>query len=281
MVSQLTQSMGLFTNQKIGDLSALADGNAIAGFFKALGLVWAYQNMIYLAEVGLKTKREMKRMPSQYEQILTHFIENYDLHIDVATGRIFNPDVIGGEDELRDWQQAGHPMKRTAGNFPERMRRWKAIYDRKPFVVTRVAPKGQLKPGQTRKANLMMKTYKLDAVPEYEDIIRRRNERYPAAAYNVPWWFVMNYGTDGPTGWGYPETGGIHFVENAEKTIPFHLDRALVMYEWFTLDVLLTEQQRGHFDAAVQWQKHQRPYRKYETKYFDAVEVAQQLGAAF
>jgi hypothetical protein len=271
----MTQGLGLFTDKKLNDLRDLY--LFAPDYFRALGLVWAYQYMIKLIEKGAREHKEFRRVPAFRTMLVQHFIENWDKHIDVATGQIFSATTVGTIHALKMWQQVGHPMRRTKKNYSARLRAWKAIYDNKNLVVPNkdYEPKSSSHDlfseadDRNRKRQEKKRFIELGRVKDkegnivtYELVIKKRNARFGNATRSeIPFWIVLNYGAGGLQGEypGYPAIPGVFFVEKAEQQVDFYQLKALEWYERFALEVLTNEKQGAKISDAYRWVKRKRP----------------------
>jgi hypothetical protein len=218
--------------------------NVIFGgdYFHALALAVSYNHLIELADTRTQTHPEVQRVPSLRYILLEHLYNNADRHINLQRDTIFDDSLLGGPRTLREWQDAGYHTSRTASNYGKRFRYWQAIYDDAPVqqqqqridttpgdifggVTTVSAPSRVLTRPRSRATGQIV---------TYEDVIRNRDVRYGATAQLVPWWRSLNYGTGGQ---GYPVTGALHFVEDAERRVPATLTQYAEYFEQFVNDV--------------------------------------------
>ncbi len=220
-------------------------------YFRALALAECYNKLIEFADERTQQHPEVQRVPELRSILLLHLISNAERHIDVRTERIFNPLLLGGPKSLRDWQEAGFRTKRTASNYNRRLRYWKAIYDEAPIINQVKVPSGNEIFGaggsvyqsrfSTKKVALRVKDLEGNISHQdvsYEDVIHNRNANYSATSKLVPWWEVLNYGSTFAGLAGYPNTAGLHFVEDAEKLVPATLQQYLGMFDRFINDAL-------------------------------------------
>jgi hypothetical protein len=274
--------LGLISDKKIFDLKGI--GSAV-DFFKALSLVWAYQTMIYYAERGLNSHPEVQRAPELRDLLLDHLVKNYVKHIRPEVNQIFNGAIVGTTSTLRGWQEAGYFMKRTRRNYPQRLRKWRALYDNTDYIVKRKKAKVTVdESGNTKSeqyANLGRVRDKDGNIVTYEIVIQRRNSQYGPTKVLVPFWLVLNYGSNGYRGLGvgYPSVPGIFFVENAEKRIPEYQARALRLYEAFAFEVLTKEKQGSSTQDAFNWTKRRGTTFRYN--YFDHLAAALEVAEVF
>lgn len=181
----------------------------------ALALWALLRSHLKIAEyfrIGTINHPEVRRAPILADAFLANLAENVDRHVNVQTFSIFNEDIAGSFDEIRSWQETGYPLDRTESNYPRRLLVWKAIYENAPIIR-------KTKSGDRKEIDI---TGKYNT--SFESIIEARMEY--AGGERVPYWYVLNYGTDvGPLS-GYPNVGGIHFLEKAQATIPGNLSLA-------------------------------------------------------
>lgn len=217
--------------------------NVIFGgdYFHALGLAVAYNNLIELADTRTQTHPEVQRVPSLRYILLEHLYMNADRHINMSQDRIFNDSLLGGPRTLREWQDAGYHTARTQRNYPRRLQYWKAIYDNAPVQDQTRTSKDpndlfggviiQSTPSKKRTRPVSKRT---GAHVTYEEVILARDTRYGATQQLVPWWHSLNYGTGGQ---GYPTTGALYFIEDAERAVPSILARYIDLFEEFVSDI--------------------------------------------
>lgn len=220
-----------------------------AQFFHALALVDSYNYMMQLADERTSSHPEVQRVPELRTILLQHFYENADRHISLRGNRIFSATLLGGPRSLRDWQEAGYSTRRTTSNYPQRLKYWQAIYDDAPlqyqqrvssdnlfgtagsvYQSTFLSPKGKFKKPsrpELREGKVVF------ADVDYTDVIERRNRRYAGTRSIVPWWMPLNYGTTG----GYPSVPGLHFIEDAEQSVPQRIDEYVRLLDLFLADI--------------------------------------------
>lgn len=229
--------------EDLHDHIAIVKRNVIFGgdYFHALALAISYNYLIELTDTRTQQHPEVQRVPSLRYILLEHLYENADKHINLQSDTIFNDGLLGGPNTLREWQDAGYHTGRSGANYQKRLQYWQAIYDNAPVqqqqrvstnaddlfggVTTTSVPHKIRK----RPAN---KTTGIDVT--YEDVILSRDVRYKAATQLVPWWRSLNYGTGGQ---GYPVTGALHFIEDAERAVPARLTEYAGLFEAFITDV--------------------------------------------
>lgn len=226
---------------------AIVKRNVIFGgdYFHALALAASYNYLIELADTRTQQHPEVQRVPSLRYILLEHFYNNADRHINLQTDSIFNDSLLGGPRTLREWQDAGYHTSRTANNYQRRLQYWQAIYDNAPVQEQKRVSKdpnnlfggvyttSENSKKKTRPKNNLKTSGNTNHVT-YEDVIRNRDTRYGETAKLVPWWRILNYGTGGQ---GYPTTGALHFVEDAERTVPARLSQYAELFESFITDV--------------------------------------------
>jgi hypothetical protein len=223
-------------------LTRVREGVVSGGdYFHALALAESYNYLIELADTRTQQHPEVQRVPELRTLLLAHLMENADQHINVRNGTIFNESLLGSPRTLRDWQDAGYHIKRNAANYQSRLRYWQAIYDGAPvafqeriqtedifapkvYQSTLISPKGKIPRRPSNKQT--------GALVTYEEVIHKRNARYKATL--IPWWHSLNYGTGGQ---GYPVSPGLHFVEDAERTVSLNVTRYIGLFDQFVSDV--------------------------------------------
>lgn len=247
-----------------------------AAYFKALALADRYNYLIQLVEDRTNTHPEVVRVPELKEILINHLVQYYAKHIDVQSEQIFNPTVVGGESALRLWQEAGYRprTKRTPKNYFQRLRYWKSIYDNEPMRVnldvsneamgTATLKKRKYpldRAGEDLFGPLQQKLYyeirvkdRSGTIVTYESVIRQRNAGFGGATNKlVPFWIPLNYGSDAGMQPGYPPTPGLHFIEDAERTIPKALSAMADKFPDFMLYVLDTDTKLRDFSLVQQW----------------------------
>lgn len=223
--------------------------SAILGgeYLHALALAVSYNYLIQLADERCQEHPEVQRVPELRSILLHNLSENADRHIHIRTDSIFNPNILGTPKNIRDWQEAGHHTKRTASNYEKRLMYWKSIYDDAPVMIShksRADPEDLFSSVQhtsvpsTEFSRLYTKNG--DRVT-YEQVIYKRNLRYGATDTVVPWWQLLNYGSSFGGQDGYPNTPGLHFVEDAEKTVPTRIIQYVSLLDNFITDVFDSE----------------------------------------
>jgi len=247
-------------------------------YFKALGLIDAYNYMITLFDERSKTHPEVARAPELRSILLEHFHANAHKHIDLSSDRIFQDALLGIESTVRIWQNAGYPSRRTTANYPKRMMYWQSIYEGRPIKVP-----ANRKPGQKAKGPPKPRTgedifgprptqvdkpatdlyYEVSvkdrsgSLVTYEDVIRKRNTNFGVSPNGlIPFWIVLNYGSDRGSQPGYPPTPGLHFVEDAERQIPDKLSLYANFFSRFMLDALDSiDEASKDFTQVDQWSR--------------------------
>lgn len=203
--------MGEFTPQ-INAARALADSvDPIADALEMWAVFRSFLKLIDFLRVGTINHPEVQRAPILLTALETNLAENADRHVNIKAHTIFNEGIAGSFDEIRSWQEAGYVTNRTAENYPRRLKIWKAIYDDVPVIYK--AKNGVKSIDITGKYHT-----------SYESIIEARMSY--AGGDRVPYWHLLNYGTNiGPLS-GYPQVRGVHFLEKAQATIPANLNLA-------------------------------------------------------
>lgn len=207
-------------------------------YFKALALVDSYNQLIRLADERLNTHPEVARVPELKTILINHLTTQYTKHIDVRNEKIFNPNILGSEFALRQWQDAGYRTRarRTSKNYYKRLQYWKSIYDNQPMKVPISTSNENMGTATLKKRSssfprtgddifggvqgtLFYEVRVKDrsgSIITYEDVIRKRNLGFGAATNTlIPFWVVFNYGSDVGIQPGYPATPGLHFVDAA------------------------------------------------------------------
>jgi hypothetical protein len=233
----------------------LSDSVTLYGhYFKALALVDAYNLLISYADERMNGHPEVARMPELRDVLLKHLYDNPHKHIDLATNRIFNHILLGTESTVRQWQNAGYPMNRTPGNYGKRYLYWQSIYTGQPVKVPiarskkKTSPKPRTgkdifssDPHYTQQAlyyEVQVKD-RSGSIVTYEDVIQKRNTRFGVNPNGlIPYWVVLNYGSDRGSQPGFPATPGLHFVEDAEREVPSKLSLYAHLFERFMVDSL-------------------------------------------
>ncbi len=197
----------------------------IADALEMWAILRSFLKLIDYLRVGTINHPEVQRAPILLQALEANLAENADRHINVKAHSIFSEDIAGSFDEIRSWQETGYATERTTSNYPKRLKIWRAIYDDVPIVRN-------LKDGGSKEIDI---TGRYDV--SYESIIEARMSY--AGGDRVPYWHLLNYGTDiGPLS-GYPSVRGIHFLEKAQATIPGNL-------------ALAEEHLTKYFDAMMQ-----------------------------
>lgn len=195
-------------------------GHSVDKLADALYLWALLRSHLKLAEyirISTINNPEVRRAPILLEALLRNLAENVDRHVNINTRSIFNEEVAGSFDEIRSWQDVGYSTNRTESNYPQRLLVWKAIYEDAPIIR-----KVKDKDGNVIRRESIDITSKYHT--SYEAIIRARMQY--AGGERVPYWFILNYGTDvGPLS-GYPHVPGVHFLEKAQATIPGNIELA-------------------------------------------------------
>lgn len=201
--------MGEFTPQIEAARLLEQSAEPIADALEMWAVLRSFLKLVDFLRIGTINHPEVQRAPILLQALEANLAENADRHVNVKAHTIFNEDVAGSFDEIRSWQEAGYSTERTTSNYPKRLKIWKAIYDDVPIVR-------QLKDGRIKELDI---TGRYDV--SYESIIEARMSY--AGGDRVPYWHLLNYGTDiGPLS-GYPSVRGIHFLEKAQATIPGNL----------------------------------------------------------
>jgi hypothetical protein len=202
--------MGEFTPQ-IDIVKALEGSvNQVAEALELWALLRSHLKLVDYLRIGTINHPEVQRAPILLNALIDNIAENSDRHINVAAKQIFNEDVAGSFSEIRLWQEAGYQTRRTESNYYQRLKIWKAIYEDVPLLKKRAD-------GSYKEIDI---TGRYDV--SYESVIEARISNYK----RVPYWRLLNYGTDiGPLS-GYPNVRGIHFLEKAQATIPANLQLA-------------------------------------------------------
>lgn len=247
-----------------------------AAYFKALALADRYNYLIQLVEERTSTHPEVTRVPELKSIFINHLTQYYALHIDVQKEQIFNPAVVGGEAALRLWQESGYrtKSKRSPKNYFQRLRYWKSIYDNEPMRVSldvsnaamgTATLKKQKRPlprtGDDIFGDLQQKLYyeirvkdRSGAIVTYEDVIQKRNAGFGSATNKlIPFWLPLNYGSNSGMQPGYPSTPGLHFIEDAERTIPRALSTVADKFPDFMVYLLDTDIKSKDFSLVQQW----------------------------
>lgn len=247
-----------------------------AAYFKALALADRYNYMLQLMDERAGQHPEVTRVPQLKTLLLQYFIQNYATHINVREERIFNPGALGTLMTLQQWQEAGYRTrsKRTTKNYYQRLQYWKSIYDNQPMRVhidvsnkamgTATLKKQKYPLPRTgddifggRQQSLFYEIRVKDRsgnIITYEDVIEKRNLGFGAATNKlVPFWLPLNYGSDAGLQPGYPPTPGLHFIEDAERTIPRALSDMSSHFPRFMLYLLDNETTARDFTIAERW----------------------------
>jgi len=204
--------MGEFTPQ-INAARIFADSiDPIADALETWAIFRSFLRLIDYLRIGTINHPEVQRAPILLTALENNLAENADRHVNVKAHTIFDEDIAGSFDEIRSWQEAGYVTDRDASNYPRRLKIWKAIYDDVPIL-------SKTKNGDTKSIDI---TGRYDI--SHESIIEARMSY--AGGDRVPYWHLLNYGTNiGPLS-GYPQVKGIHFLEKAQATIPGNLQLA-------------------------------------------------------
>lgn len=247
-----------------------------SAYFKALALADCYNYMIQLIEDRTSTHPEVIRVPELRSILVKHFIDNYALHIDVQQDRIFNPNLLGSGFVLRQWQEAGYRTrsKRTTRNYFQRLRYWKSIYDNEPIRVNLDVSNQAMGTATLKKrkyplprtgddlfGDLQQKLFyeirvkdRSGNIVTYEDVIKKRNAGFGSSVYKlIPFWIPLNYGSDAGMQAGYPAIPGLHFIEDAERTIPQRLSQMADHLPDFALYLLDLESTQKDFSVVQNW----------------------------
>lgn len=233
-----------------------------ADYFHAIALVESYQELVILAAERTEQHPEVQRAPELRSILIEHLLRNADRHIDVGTERIFNPIILGSPRSLRDWQEAGYHANRTTSNYPSRLRYWQAIYDEAPRVsAKRIGTTSDIFSGIVYKVStqpVKRRNKQLDGSytfsdVHYEEVIADRIANYTATKQLVPWWEIFNYGSTFGGLAGYPNTPGLHFVEDAERTIPTNLTKYLNLMEEFLGTVFTQDSNQYTVSVIEKW----------------------------
>lgn len=206
--------MNLFEQFRAGTEHVLAKLDDAADVLEHWALIKAHIRMYEYLEQG--STIEIKKVPELARNFASHTLRNLDKHINLAEGRIFNPDIAGDYDDLEDWQRAGYPINRTDDNYARRRMIFKAIYNETPLIKKKERKDGTF---NIRSINLNRK-YNVT----YRSIVKARLFRYRR---RVPFWLTLNYGTDYYAREGYPVVGGIFFLEKAESHVVEYRRQAL------------------------------------------------------
>ena len=241
-------------------------------YFKILALVESYNMLIKFVSERTQTHPEVVRVPELRDILLDHLYTNADDHIDIAAESIFNIHIVGTDSTVRHWQEVGYPMKRTPKNYSKRLEYWKAIYTGEAVKVNerqkkeknhKMSPRtGENIFGPVVEYNKPV-AYEVHVkdrsgkIVTYEDVIKSRNEKFSATKKLVPFWIPLNYGTDSGVQAGYPAVPGLHFVEDAERTIPSNIAKYAALFELFMVDMLDNYEKINSdgFSAVEQWSK--------------------------
>jgi len=237
-------------------------------YFHALALAEAYNLMISYADTRSREHPEVQRVPELRNILLQHFFENADRHINIRAGTIFNEQILGGPNTVREWQEAGYHARRSSANYEKRLRYWKSIYDGAPVIfqqripaqeeifstsgriyqATFLSPQSK-DPKKQGQANIPRRATNRATgnLVTYEDVIHSRNTQYGAQL--VPWWRLLNYGTGGK---GYPISPALHFVEDAERQVPAIIQKYMDLFETFVSDIFDDENLTGDDQLTVE-----------------------------
>lgn len=253
-------------------------------FFYALALATSYNYLIQLADERTQDHPEVQRVPSLRTILIDHLRTHALQHINLQRGTIFDDGLLGGPKSLRDWQEAGYHTSRTASNYAKRLRYWQAIYDGAPVTFQQpVATHGDIFNTQrTYQASFISPKSKIPgrvqnkytgADVTYEDVIHRRDARYNESIQLVPWWRALNYGTGGQ---GYPVSPALHFIEDAERSVPTNIARYMQFFDTFISDVFDDEQLtlQNTQDSVENWAQQ---HIQIDKEYIAAVDLARQL----
>lgn len=167
----------------------------VGSLFKHAALAAAYDDMIDIAANSLRNHPEVERAPELYYFLLQHFKKYYKLHIQPSKNDIFNEEIIGTVQTLREWQEHGYQTLRNDANYKKRLAGWKRLYT--------VGLKGN----------------------SFESVISKRNKGFPVEA-KLPYWIVFNYGSFTGGRDGYPSYPGARFVEKGRAQIPSRIEQA-------------------------------------------------------
>jgi hypothetical protein len=201
--------MGEFTPQIRATRELAESAQPIADALEMWAVLRSFLKLVDFLRIGTINHPEVQRAPILLSALEANLAENVDRHVNIKAHTIFSEDIAGNFDEIRSWQEAGYSTERTASNYPKRLKIWKAIYDDVPIIRN-------LKGGRAKEIDI---TGRYDV--SYESIIEARMSY--AGGDRVPYWHLLNYGTDiGPLS-GYPSVRGIHFLEKAQATIPGNL----------------------------------------------------------
>lgn len=149
-------------------------------------------------------------------------------HVDVREGRIFDPDVAGGLNDLINWQSdrphysltegKSSPVRRlTRKPDTHEVRReiWKVIYDMGGKVKNY-----SVQIEYYSKGELTERWFDLRDIPSYQEVISERMKYYRSSYEKAPYWYPLNYGTFLSSGDGYPTHEGLAFLEEFNQRGP-------------------------------------------------------------
>lgn len=246
-------------------------------YFKALALADSYNFLIKLADERTSQHPEVVRVPEMREILLQHLRTSYNQHINLEHEQIFNPTILGGEFALRQWQEAGYRPKarRTTKNYYTRLQYWKSIYDNQPMRVQLASANKKygtatltnksspwprtgediFGPAQSRLYYEVRVKDRSGQIITYEDVIAKRNLGFGATTNKlIPFWIVLNYGSDFSIQPGYPVTPALHFIEDAERTIVPNTAKMADAFSEFMLYILEAEDTaRTDFTIVEAW----------------------------
>lgn len=253
-------------------------------FFYALALATSYNYLIELTDERTQNHPEVQRVPSLRIILIDHLRAYALQHINLQRGTIFDDGLLGGPRSLREWQEAGYHTSRTASNYEKRARYWRAIYDGAPvtfqqpiattgdiFTTQRTYQSSFISPKSKIPGRVQNKYSGLDVT--YEDVIHSRDTRYAESIRLVPWWRALNYGTGGQ---GYPVSSALHFIEDAERSVPANIDKYMRLFEDFISEAFDDERltTQNTQDTVETWaQQHIQVTKEYVA----ALDIARRL----
>ena len=211
----------------------------------ALAYMFGYASMLERLERVINDIPDARKAPILVQQLIAHMRLHMKDHIRVGE-HLFDPDVAGGDDAYRRWQEDGYPMVRIEENFEERMAIFQAIYTQQPTYYRREVDTDHVMKGHKDYASFGFRRYYFDPRAfgiTYKKVVDERFAQYaPARAFDeAPYWGIVNYGSDFAEESGSTLVGrysGAHYIEIGEDLLPTYLSIAREVYYEYVREYL-------------------------------------------
>jgi len=271
--------MAEFKNLRIKTNDIIRELPNISNYIKAVCLLIAYNTMIRLADTRMSNHPEAIRAPSLRYAIVGHFTRFVTRHVSLSQNRIFDDLVLSGSNRLlQSWQESGYRTRRTANNYRTRLVYWQAIFDEsQPIIAKRVPSKSEdvmSKPHYRIK--VLDRVRRHGKIVTYEDVIYDRNSRFAEVVELVPFLMPFNYGTSFGSRPGYPNVPGLHFIEDAERSLSNWLRIGRAWLDEYLLDTFINNKSTSSdvYGNLLNWVSAKRP--KHE-EYISIEDYAREL----